>query len=140
MRLWSGEGGEAAAGVLRELLGETESLPPIVDEPLDQGRFVRWFEHLEGSAPVMRKTRAGQPAIMGDGPLRYLAGWPCHDTFSSIIRDLCAEAGIEALDLPEGLRLRDTVEYRFVFNYAPEPVEWDGTRIEPAGVHWQKRI
>ncbi|WP_417497348.1 double-strand break repair protein AddB [Maricaulis sp.] len=29
VRLWSGEGGEAAAGVLRELLGETESLPPM---------------------------------------------------------------------------------------------------------------
>lgn len=29
VRLWSGEGGEAAAGLLRELLGETESLPPM---------------------------------------------------------------------------------------------------------------
>lgn len=29
VRLWSGEGGEAAAGVIRELLGETESLPPM---------------------------------------------------------------------------------------------------------------
>ncbi|MGK0266592.1 MAG: ATP-dependent helicase/nuclease subunit B, partial [Maricaulis sp.] len=29
VRLWSGEGGEAAAGVLRELLGETDSLPPM---------------------------------------------------------------------------------------------------------------
>tara|TARA_R110000868_G_scaffold6550_7_gene37056 strand:- start:10062 stop:13130 length:3069 start_codon:yes stop_codon:yes gene_type:complete len=29
VRLWAGEGGDAAAGLLRELLGETESLPPM---------------------------------------------------------------------------------------------------------------
>ncbi len=115
----------------------TESLPPIASEPLEQGRFIRWFEHLEGTAPVLLKTAAGQPAIMGGAHLRYLAGWPDHETFARIIRDLCAQAGLVAEDLPDGLRIRDTAEHRFVFNYAAHPVDWNGTTVPAAGVIWQ---
>ncbi|SMY06713.1 beta-galactosidase [Flavimaricola marinus] len=118
----------------------TESLPPIVTEPLEGGgEFRHWFEHFEGSAPVLRRTAAGQPAIMGTKHLRTLAGWPCPETFFGLIRDLATEAGLTPMDLPEGLRLRDTASHRFVFNYAPEAQEWQGTTIPAAGVHWQAR-
>ncbi|NCO87016.1 MAG: beta-galactosidase [Rhodobacterales bacterium] len=114
-----------------------ESLPPIADVPLEGGgRFLHWVEHLEGSAPVLRRTAAGEPAIMGDR-LRYLAGWPDDDTLFAIVTGLCAEAGLPALDLPEGLRIRDTATHRFVFNYAPEPQAWNGVTIPAAGVHWE---
>ena len=118
-----------------------ESLPPGAEVPLENGgRFLHWFEHLEGDAPVAWRTRTGQPAIMGDGTLRYLAGWPDDATFDGIVRDLCREAGIETLDLPDGLRVRDTARHRFVFNYAPEPLPWAGTiLIPPAGVFWEPR-
>ena len=117
----------------------TESLPPIADEPLEKGRFVRWFEHLEGRDTVHMETRAGQAAIMGGAHLRYLAGWPDPDTFATIIRTLCTEAGLDALDLPEGLRIRDTARHRFVFNYAPVPMKWHDVMIPAAGVHWEAR-
>ncbi len=118
----------------------SESIPPIADVPLDGGgRFIRWFEHLEGTADVRRKTVAGQPAIIGGAHLRYLAGWPDPDTFAAIIRDLCAEVGLEALDLPDGLRLRDTATQRFYINYAAEPVTWDGITIGGADVAWRPR-
>jgi beta-galactosidase len=114
-----------------------ESLPPDAAVWLeDGGRVLHWFEHLEGSAPVRLRTADGRPALVGNR-LRYLAGWPDDATFDRIVRSCCAEAGVPTLDLPDGLRVRDTAAHRFVFNYAPEPQEWNGTPIPPAGVHWE---
>ncbi len=115
-----------------------ESLPPGARVKLDGGgRFVHWFEHLEGTAPVHLSTTSGQPAIMGTDHLRYLAGWPDDATFDRIIGALCNGAGIATLQLPDGLRIRTTATHRFVFNYNPDPVSWGKTTIPPAGVHWE---
>ena len=116
----------------------TESMPP--DDAIalaDGGRFVHWFEHLEGNAEVHGQTIAGQPAIMGNGTLRYLAGWPDDATFDRIITETCAELGLETAALPSGLRIRDTATHRFVFNYAAHAQDWHGTTIPAAGVHWE---
>jgi beta-galactosidase len=116
----------------------TESMPPDDAIPLeDGGRFVHWFEHLEGQADVIAQTASGQPAIMGAKNLRYLAGWPDEATFDQIVRGACAELGLEAKALPEGLRIRDTATHRFVFNYANRAHDWRGTKIPAAGVHWE---
>ena len=116
----------------------TESLPPMADVPLDGGgRFLHWFEHLAGTAPVLARTAEGKPAIMGNDHLRYLAGWPDDETFFALICDLCAELGLQTLDLPEGLRIRDTATHRFVLNYAGHPQVWNGVTIPAAGVHWE---
>ena len=117
----------------------TESIPPTDHIGIEGGGgFRHWFEHLEGDAKVYQKTKHGHAAIMGSDTLRYLAGWPDDETFKSILSDLLSEAGVETIDLPKGLRTRSTETHRFVFNYAPEVVEWNGTPIEPAGVHWER--
>jgi beta-galactosidase len=116
----------------------TESMPPDDAIALESGgQFVHWFEHLEGDAPVHMGTVAGQPAIMGKGTLRYLAGWPDDATFDGIIADACKELRVAATTLPEGLRMRETVSHRFVFNYAKHPQDWNGTTIPAAGVYWE---
>ena len=116
----------------------TESMPPDDAIALEGGgKFLHWFEHLEGNATVHQHTAAGQPAIMGSDTLRYLAGWPDDATFDAIIADACTGLGITAKSLPEGLRLRDTDSHRFVFNYAKHPQDWNGTTIPAAGVHWE---
>ena len=116
----------------------TESLPPMAEVPLaGGGRFLHWFEHLEGTAPVLRQTADGKPALMGTDQLRYLAGWPDDHTFFALIVELCAELGLQTLDLPEGLRIRDTATHRFVLNYAGHPQLWNGVTIPAAGVHWE---
>jgi beta-galactosidase len=116
----------------------SESLPPGAAVPLEgNGQFLHWFDHLEGTTPVLRRTAGGKPAVMGTAHLRTLAGWPCDDTFFGLIHDLAKEAGLTPMDLPEGLRLRDTASHRFVFNYAPEAQDWQGHAIPAAGVHWE---
>ena len=118
----------------------TESVPPTDAITLENGgSFRHWFEHLEGTAVVRARTVSGHPAIVGTDNLRYLAGWPEDETYLALLRDLMAEAGVETYDLPRGVRIRDTATHRFVFNYAPEPQEWNGTVIEAAGVHWEAR-
>jgi len=115
-----------------------ESLPPGAKVKLsDGGRFEHWFEHLEGQATVHMSTRDGRPAIMGSDTLRYLAGWPDDDTFDRIIGYHCDVLDIATCVLPDGLRVCDTATHRFVFNYTATPQMWHGTRILPAGVHWE---
>ncbi len=117
-----------------------ESLPPMADVPLEGGgRLRHWFEHLEGSAAVHRRTADGRPAIMGGATLRYLAGWPEDDTFAAIVAELCHTAGLPVETLPDGLRLRDTETHRFIFNYDAQSHLWEGITIPPAGVHIQVR-
>ncbi len=116
-----------------------ESMPPNAKVKLQGGgRFLHWFEHLEGSAPVQRMTKAGQPAIMGGDHIRYLAGWPDDDTFDGIIGALCDALNLPTYRLPDGLRLRDSATHRFIFNYSADPQIWNDVTIPPAGVHWEK--
>ena len=116
----------------------TESLPPLERIEVEGGgAFLHWFEHLEGQAATFLKTRGGHPAIMGTERLRYLAGWPEDSLFDRIIRDLCREAGLATIELPAGLRVRDTDTHRFVFNYGPRGQRWNNTDLPAGGVHWE---
>lgn len=116
-----------------------ESLPPSDAIKLQNGgKFLHWFDHLEGDADVYLSTKAGQPAIMGSDNVRYLAGWPSDDTFDQIIGNLCDTLDIATFDLPKGLRIRDTATHRFVFNYAPKARKWGDVIIPAAGVHWEE--
>ena len=58
---------------------------------------------------------------------------------TSDARDAAHELGLTTLNLPEGLRIRDTETHRFVFNYTALPITWDGVEIPAAGVHWTAR-
>ncbi|MBB5721070.1 beta-galactosidase [Loktanella ponticola] len=117
----------------------SESLPPSDAIKLQNGgKFRHWFEHLSGTGDVYLSTKSGQPAIMGSGSLRYLAGWPDDDTFDQIIGNLCDTLDIPTFDLPKGLRIRDTETHRFVFNYAAKARKWGDVIIPAAGVHWEE--
>ena len=97
---------------------------------------MKWFEHLEGDASGTYRTTTGQPALAGVGGLRYLAGWPDAELWTRLLKDVCAERGIETIEMPKGLRLRETREFQFAFNYGPETAPYRGKEIKPAGVAW----
>jgi len=114
-----------------------ESLPPGASEPLSNGgAFVHWVEDLEGDAPVRETRHDGRPALMGD-KLSYLGGWPDDVAFRRIVADALSELDLPVTDLPDALRLRDTATHRFAFNYGPDPIQWEGQDIPPAGVAWR---
>ncbi|MDJ0626753.1 MAG: beta-galactosidase [Rhodobacter sp.] len=122
-------------------VARVESLPPSETIPLSGGGAVRhWFEHLEGdAAQVFETTVTGEPVLMGRDTVFYLGAWLDDAGFDQIVGRALAEAGIEPEPLPDGLRMRDTATHRFVFNYAPEPLAYDGTEIPAAGVHWIRK-
>lgn len=112
-----------------------ESLRPDCPEALSpSGAFKVYREVLTGAANVTLRTEDGLPAVMSQGPLHYLAGWPDAEGWKTVLTPLCAQAGLEVIDLPEGLRRRDTATETFWFNYAATPQQLGGRVFEPASV------
>ncbi|MEO1688564.1 MAG: beta-galactosidase, partial [Pseudomonadota bacterium] len=112
-----------------------ESLPPGAERSLQGGGAVqRWVEHAEGNAEALWRTADGRPALLAAGALRYLAGWPDAAGWDRLVAHLAERAGLETRSMPEGLRLRDAADARYVFNHAPEPQDFDGRTLPPAGV------
>ncbi|WP_306417876.1 beta-galactosidase [Roseinatronobacter sp. S2] len=119
-------------------VARVESLPPGAGIALEGGgTFIHWAEEVEGAATVALRRADGMAALVGTGPLRYLAGWPDDDTLRAILRHLCAGQGIETLDLPDALRTRQAGAQRFWFNHGTTPLSWNGRTIPPAGVIWE---
>ena len=117
-----------------------ESLPPGAVLAVEGGGHVhRWREELEGSASVALRLADGRALMMRAGAVRYLGGWPDEEALGRILRDACAEAGVEATALPEGVRVRDAGAHRFWFNYGPGAVKAHGVTLPPAGVHREER-
>ncbi|MEM1237746.1 MAG: beta-galactosidase [Pseudomonadota bacterium] len=115
-----------------------ESLPPAHPIALQNGGAIwKWFEHLEGCAEVIEATANGLPAMVAAGKMHYLAGWPEPEALSRIARDMAAKAGLNAMELPEGLRIRDTDTHRFWINYNADPVRYENRSIPGADVLWE---
>lgn len=117
-----------------------ETLPPGATVPLEQGgAFGAWFEHLETGAEIVRRTQAGQPALVRQGGLFYIAGWGDADALDHVLGALLSEASVATTRLPQPLRQRMTRDHRFIFNYGAEAVDLADQTIPAAGVIWQKR-
>ncbi len=117
----------------------TQSLPPSVSLDLScGGKAHRWQETLDGKAETVVTSGEGEAVMVGNGKCFYLSVWPDLVGWQNLLSPLCKAEGVEVKRLPDGVRIRDTQQHRFVFNYNAETVEWDGIRLPPAGVHWTK--
>lgn len=121
-------------------VSHVESLPPGTEvQLLSGGSMLRWMETVEDSPDAVERTLDGRIAILRSEKMTYLAGWPSDDLMDEIVAEACMRAGVMRTPVPEGLRVRDTATHRFLFNYSPIDITWQGTRIPAAGVHWTER-
>lgn len=95
-----------------------ESLRPGL-EHVGEGWCVRhWVEHLETEATAELVADDGTVACWRSGNRRYLAAWPEPELLAVVLDKAAREAGLERLDLPDGLRVRRTGSLIFAFNHA----------------------
>ncbi|GAA6209796.1 beta-galactosidase [Cognatishimia sp. WU-CL00825] len=117
------------------VVDRVESLRP--DSPVslgNAGAFTGYRELLEGTADVVLRTAQGEAAVMSNGHTSYVAGWADVAGWCAILTPLLEKAGITVMDLPDGLRVRDTATERFWFNYGAEVVQYDGRAFDAASV------
>lgn len=120
---------------LEVTVSRAESLRPDMPIPLGAGGTIRSYrETLEGSAQVLETTAAGEAVVMSEGNLIYVAGWFDPQAMTRLIRTACDRAGLSTLNLPGGVRCRDTGRERFWFNYDDISHDIDGTVLEPISV------
>ncbi len=115
-----------------------ESLRPSVELNLKKtGKVCNWIETTIGSDAVMESTTDGKPVLIGSEKRQYLTAWPDRIALVRLFKSVCNAEQISTQVLAEGLRVRDTLSHRFVFNYNPHAVDYNGVVIEASGVYWK---
>ena len=98
------------------------------------GVLTLWLEHHETAAEIVERVEDGTPALIRQGNRAHLCGWADRIGMRRILGALARGQGLDVLDLPEGLRIRDTGTERFVFNYASEARRFGEHDLPAAGM------
>ncbi len=102
---------------------------------LDRGGTIRSYrEILETDAEILETTSDGEPVVVAEGRLLYVAGWLDPEAMRRLVGMASERAGLTSLDLPEAVRCRDTATERFWFNYATEPQRVGDKTLPPLSV------
>jgi beta-galactosidase len=88
---------------------------------------------------VILRFEEGAPAAVRNAQMIYIAGWPDAAGWRRILEMLTEQAGLNLMDLPPDLRLRETDSHRFWFNYGPRSVTFHGMTLPAAGVLWESK-
>ena len=105
---------------------EVESLRPSIRPSLRFGQIEgvasRWREHVrpDVEAEVVARFDDGLPALLRRGRVTYMAACLDRALLRAVMADSLRAAGIEAVQLPEGLRLRRRGALRFAVNYGDQ--------------------
>ena len=102
-----------------------ESLQPgLIEKVAGGGTIHKWIDHLELSAGCEQQltSEGGRTLLARCDRFFYLAGWPDEQAAERIFGMVAEAAGIETVRLPPGLRFTDRGDYRFIFNFAGDPV------------------
>lgn len=112
-----------------------ESLRPDSPIPLrNGGHIINYREILEGSAAEQETTADGPPVIVGNEKATYVGAWLDLAGWQNVLRPLFVANDIEVIDLPDGVRIRDTGSERFWFNYDTEEHQVGDIVLPPISV------
>jgi beta-galactosidase len=110
--------------IMRFNIPRVESLRDGITIKVDgegiNGSLTRWREYPGGDAGIVARTADGVPALLRQGNLHYLAGWPDQALLDSVLARLAAQAKLAVTRLSGGLRLRRLGGLRFAFNSGPD--------------------
>ena len=76
----------------------------------------------------------GDLAAVSVGNITYLGGWFDDKALMKVFSELCLKAEIKAIEMPEGLRRRQTSDEMFWFNYGTASAEVAGRTFAPQSV------
>ncbi|MEJ8472905.1 beta-galactosidase [Roseibium algae] len=98
------------------------------------GSIINYREELETASNILLQLEDGSPlAVEGDN-LIYMGGWGDQSTLARLLTSVCTKIGIGTVELPDGIRIRETETERFWFNYGAEPAHFAQRNIPAAGV------
>jgi beta-galactosidase len=117
-------------GPLQELIPlrvtRVESLPVFAPERLtwrsSAYELRLWLEHVETQIEPFIALPSREGIAFRTAKKTYLAGLPGQDLLNAIVAHLAEAAGLDTVQLPEGVRTRRNGKLQFFFNYNPEPV------------------
>ncbi|MEM6616684.1 MAG: beta-galactosidase [Pseudomonadota bacterium] len=123
---------------------EVETLRADCPIPIKGGGSVQfWHEFLEiptGSSATF-ETETGEPILIENKNLAYLGGWLDDTGMDRLITHMADTIGLRIISLEEGVRITDTSDHRYVFNYgakretiSKEITGVDAAEIPPAGI------
>ncbi len=98
----------------------SESLRAGTEHQGDGWAVRRWLDHLETDAEAELVAADGTVACWKQGNVRYCATWPEGDVIGEITARAADDAGLARIALPEGMRMRKSGKFTFVFNYRNE--------------------
>lgn len=120
-------------------VAHVESLRPDMPVALAGGGHLQGYaESLQGGADVIEHTVDGAAVVAAQGNLTYIGAWLDQTALRRVIGRACQAAGVEVMDLPEGVRVRDCGAERYWFNHNDRPVTVNGILLEVAGVFRQE--
>jgi beta-galactosidase len=134
--------------VLQVRVARIETLRADTPVALSGGGTLQfWREFLETgpNAEVVLTAEDGVTALVRQGNIHYLGGWPDQDLLRSIILSMVDSVGMVTKDLPDGIRLRRHGNHVLALNYGASSFDlaklgWTGLPLlgelvlEPSGV------
>ena len=95
-----------------------ESLRPDAPRPVAGGGQVSGYhEALETSEKVIMSLENGEAVAVQASNQIYLGSWLDPSAMRGLFEGLCQSVSIETVELPTGVRIRDTKDDRFWFNF-----------------------
>ncbi len=111
-----------------------ESLRPGLVHTGDGFTISRWIEHVESNLAPEFATDSGTGIVWKHNTLRYLSTWVDEALLDTLVSRMANEAGLKMTPVPRDIRLRRRGDFTYAFNYGPEPVNFEGRTLPPAGV------